>query len=147
MLNRDQILHHRGNLRRTVVAVPEWGGDVIIQEFTAAQRDTIEMASVVNVGGRNMQRIPEHSRARLVALAVINEDGSPVFTLDDLPALSELPAAGLERVVKAIQEQNRLDADPMEQARKNLESSPLSEPGSESPSPSEAAPPKNSKRG
>jgi len=109
-LNRDQILE-ASDLKTETVAVPEWGGDVIVSSMTGATRDSWEQSLVLNVGGKSSVNM-ENMRARLVVATVVDESGNRLFTDADVAQLGAKSGAALERVCKVAQRLNGLtDAD------------------------------------
>lgn len=85
--------------------VPEWGGKQIrLKHLSARERDSFE-SSMVKMGKNGRQQLNnENFRARLVQLAAVKADGSPLFTRHDVKVLGDLPAAGLQRVFNKINE-------------------------------------------
>lgn len=95
VLNRAQILAPR-ELETEVVNVPEWGGDVIVRALTGTERDQFE-AGFIKEGGKGEMTL-ENTRARLVALSVVDDSGQRLFGIDDIDLLGQQPAAALDRV-------------------------------------------------
>ena len=94
MLNRDQILRQTA-LPRATLDVPEWGGTVTVRGLTGAERDAFEAGCMASRGGvRNLA----NARARLVCLAVCDEEGTRLFSDGDAAAIGQLSAAALDRV-------------------------------------------------
>lgn len=96
VLNRAQILAPR-ELETEVVNVPEWGGDVIVRALTGTERDQFE-AGFIKEGGKQGEMTLENTRARLVALSVVDDSGQRLFSIDDIDLLGQQPAAALDRV-------------------------------------------------
>ena len=94
LLDRDAILS-ADDAQTERVAVPEWGGDVLVGTITGKQRDEFE-ASMAS-GGKSMDNI----RAKMVALSARGEDGKPLFTRKDAEQLGAKSAAALDRVFTA----------------------------------------------
>lgn len=116
-LNRDQIIE-KSDLVTETVAVPEWGGEVIVSTMTGEARDEWEQSLVVTNGGKaetNMANI----RARLVIYSVVDENGNRLFNSGDIAALGRKSGAALERVCKVAQRLNALTADEVEQLKGN----------------------------
>lgn len=113
-LSRDAILG-ADDLKKTVVQVPEWGGEVIIATMTGAARDAWEQSLVGAKGGTNTSNI----RARLIAACAVDESGVRLFTDADAEALGRKSASALERCVKAAQQLNRLTEADLEDAKGN----------------------------
>lgn len=117
MLNRDQILE-AADLTTEVVAVPEWGGEVIVSAMTGAARDAWEQSLVVAVGGKARANM-ENIRARLVVATVVDESGNRLFADADVVALGRKSSAALERVCKAAQRLNGLTKADVESLKGN----------------------------
>ena len=100
LLTRQAILDAQ-DIGREVVPVPEWGGSVLIRGLTGRERDAFE-ASIVRMQrgapGAGMERSLQNIRARLVAMAAIDEAGARLFEDRDVRALGEKSAAALDRL-------------------------------------------------
>jgi hypothetical protein len=93
--------------------VPLWGYRVYIRELTGAERDKYEGERVqIRKGGVNIDSTD--TRAKLVAMGLVDADGKRVFELKDVPLITKLGAAGLDFVAEAISKLSGLktsDAD------------------------------------
>lgn len=116
-LNRDQILE-ANDLNTETVAVPEWGGDVIVSAMTGEARDAWEQSLVTAEGGKARTNLA-NIRARLVVATVVDEAGNRVFSDADITFLGRKSGAALERVCKAAQRLNALTAEDVEQLKGN----------------------------
>jgi len=114
MLTKEAILS-ANDLKRETVNVPEWGGDVLIQEMSGAQRDAYE-AHITDTGEDMRKRTV---RARYVAFSIIGEDGEPMFSVDDVEALAKKNAKALDRVFAAAAELNIFTEDAVKEAEGN----------------------------
>lgn len=93
LLNRDAIL--QANDRPTEeVAVPEWGGSVLVRGISGAERDALEASVRGSNGKMNMANV----RARMCAMSLVDEAGARLFTDREAAALGEKSAAALDRV-------------------------------------------------
>ena len=101
LLNKEQI-KTVSDLETQDIEVPEWGGTVRLKSLTGAERDRFE-ASVVQGQGRNTTVNMQNLRAKLVAQSAIGEDGSPLFTEEDVKWLGEKSAKALNRLFNAAQ--------------------------------------------
>lgn len=113
LLNREAILG-KDDLKKEVVSVPEWGGDVVVSTMTGAARDEWEQSLITNKTV-NMNNI----RARLIVATVVDEKGERLFDLGDVEALGKKSAAALDRCVKVAQKLNRLTENELEDLSKN----------------------------
>lgn len=92
-LTRDQILAV-DDLPRETVAVPEWGGELIIRGLTGRERDAYEQSLI---RGRGVVDY-DNARAKLLVRCIIDESGERVFTEDDADALGRKAGAVLDRL-------------------------------------------------
>lgn len=116
-LTRDAILG-AADLATEEVPVPEWGGVVLVRGLSGAQRDAYEASIVKNVGGKPKMDM-ENMRAKLVALCVVDDAGSPLFTMADVEALGRKSGAVLQRVFVVAQRLSGLATEDVEEAAKN----------------------------
>ena len=119
VLGRDAILAAQ-DIQQEVLPVPEWGGDVIVRALSGTQRDAFE-AGVVEQRGKDTKMNLVNIRARLVALSVVGEDGKPLFSEKDIPALGKKSARALQRVWDKARELSGLSDDDVEELAKNSE--------------------------
>lgn len=110
-LNKESILSCP-DLTTQAVDVPEWGGQVLIQSMTAAQRESFENS----LSGENKF---EGLRAKLVIASVVNESGVCVFTQDDAAALMAKSAAAIDRIALAVNKLNGFGDQAVEEAEGN----------------------------
>lgn len=117
MLTRDQILAVNDRQTETV-AVPEWGGDVLVSIMSGAARDAWEAGLVTRKGNKAEPNL-QNMRARLVAACVVDQDGNRLFSDADADALGSKSSAALDRVCKVAQRLNGLTDDELEAAKGN----------------------------
>ena len=140
-LGRDAILAAK-SLRTEEVAVPEWGGTVLVRELSGRERDEWE-ASLAVMRGKTMVPDVANIRAKLAARTIVGDDGEPVFTQQDVAALGELSAAALDRVFDVASRLSGLNPEDVEAMTGNSGAAPGG--GSSSASPAiSAAPSPNS---
>jgi hypothetical protein len=113
ILNREEILK-ASDLKKELVKVPEWGGEIYISMMTGASRDAWEQ-SLMATKGVSLDNI----RARLVAFTAVGEDGKRLFNNEDALLLGEKSATALERCVKVAQKINRLTESDLDELVKN----------------------------
>lgn len=87
-------------------------GRAWVRPMTAGEKDRWEAV--------HLKAPDQDFRARLVAACLCDEAGRLVFTEEDIPALSELPAHVLDPFCVAAARLNRMGAEEMEALRKNL---------------------------
>jgi hypothetical protein len=113
ILNKDAILK-ADDLKKEIVSVPEWGGEVIISAMTGYARDAWEQHLV-----QSKDNVLSNIRARLVVACAVDEEGNRLFTEGDVIALGEKSVAALERCVKVAQRLNRLTETDLDDLQKN----------------------------
>lgn len=116
-LSRDQILA-ASDLETREVEVPEWGGSVLVRALSGKERDAYE-ASLMLIRGKTQIPNLANMRAKLVARAIVDEDGKRLFTDQDVNALGLKSAAALNRVHDVVQELSGLNEGATEDAEEN----------------------------
>jgi hypothetical protein len=111
LLTKEAILA-ANDLPTERVAVPEWGGDVLVRTMTGADRDAFE-ASLIGKEGRM-----ENVRARLVSLTLCTETGERLFDDAEVAALGKKSARALDRVFSVAQRLNGIGTEQVEAAKK-----------------------------
>lgn len=101
LLSKAEILK-ANKLPSEVVAVPEWGGEVMVRGLNARQVDAWRM-SFLGAGGKVDPARMGNMRADLVSRSVVDEDGALVFGPGDVEALGELSSAAMDRVFDVAQ--------------------------------------------
>lgn len=79
------------------VDVPEWGVTLRVRGIGAAEREALLKGSVT-VEGKVRKFDPPEMRVRIVALAVVDEDGKRVFNDGDMAQLGRKSAAAIDRI-------------------------------------------------
>lgn len=118
LLTREQILGVV-DLGFEDVEVPEWGGAVRVGMLTGTERDALEQEIVVR-RGKKVDLNLANVRARLVALALIDEEGQRVFSEGDVKALGKKSAIALDRVFSVAMRLNGLNEKDIEELTGNL---------------------------
>lgn len=111
LLTKEAILA-ANDLPTERVAVPEWGGDVLVRTMTGADRDAFE-ASLI---GKSVRM--DNVRARLVSLTLCNEAGERMFDDAEIAALGKKSARALDRVFSVAQRLNGIGTEQVEAAKK-----------------------------
>lgn len=123
-LTRDQILNADD---RELVEVPvkEWGGSVYVRTLSGKERDEYEAGTMkFNAKTGNQEQNLENFRARLVALCVVDEKGTPLFNRHDVAALGNKSAAAVQRVYNKCQELNAISDKDVEELTEDFDESP-----------------------
>jgi len=118
LLNKEQI-KQASDIQTQDIEVPEWGGVVRLKSLTGAERDRFE-AGVVRGQGRNTTVNMKNLRAKLVAQSAIAEDGSPLFSEDDVKWLGEKSAKALNRLFNAAQSLSGLSDGDVKELTENF---------------------------
>jgi hypothetical protein len=127
-LTRDQIFN-LNDIQTKEIAVPEWGGSVLVRGLTGKERDQYE-AAIFQVKGNRATFKPDFVRARLVAMSVVDTQGERVFSDGDVLGLSTKGAAALDRVFTVARRLSGLSERDISEMTKNSES----DQGGDSPS-------------
>ncbi len=118
VLSKAQILA-AADLTTQTVAVPEWGGDVLIRSMTGTQRDAYENSLMVKDDAGKYRVDTENMRVKLVLFCAVDEQGAQLFDASELSALAGKSAAVIERLFKAAQSLNGMNPDAVAEAEKN----------------------------
>ena len=102
ILTRDAILA-ADDYHREYVDMPEWGGGVYVQMITA--KAGLEMVGHSEDDGQNQAVM---NVGRLLVMAVVDEAGRPLFTVEDIPALMEKPRTTIDRLSEAVMRLNKM---------------------------------------
>lgn len=118
LLNRDAILNAEDR-DYTEVECPEWGGSVRLRSITGRQRDEYE-TSLIEQRGNDRKMNLRNARAKLIVLCAVDEGGSPLFTPDDLNALSRKNAKPIDRLFDACRRLTGLSDDDVKELTENF---------------------------
>lgn len=127
LLTKDAILG--ADDRATVdVEVPEWGGTVRVRALSGTERDAYEvaLAGVRPDGTRRLNLV--NVRARLIAMACVDEAGERLFTDKDVEALGAKSGVAMQRVFEAAQALSGLTDEDVQELAEGFAPAP-SEPG------------------
>jgi hypothetical protein len=89
------------DLKVEEVDVPEWGGIVRLRPMSALE--AIEYTEANKAGDK------KHAAVRMAAVCVVDEDGNPAFTADQVAQLSKKSLAAFMRIQKVAMRINGLD--------------------------------------
>ena len=101
MLTREQILN-ADDMQHVDVEVPEWGGSVRVRTISGRERQRFQ--KMAQVDGETAEDFME----KLIVASACDEAGNPLFTVEDVKALSEKSAIPLERVFGEVARLNGL---------------------------------------
>jgi hypothetical protein len=121
ILTREQILQ-ASDLQRETVAVPEWGGEVVVRSMTGNERDQYEagMIELRQSGKKTSYSVRlEKARARLCSLTICDESGQRLFSEADMDSLGGKNASALDRVFDVAKRLSGLRESDVEELAKN----------------------------
>lgn len=131
LLGRDAILS-ASDATTEDVDVPEWGGTVRVRGLSGTERDQFESSMLVKRGKhRDVSLV--NARAKLVSLAVIDENGERVFSDSDVVALGHKSAAALTRVYEVASRLSGLSDEDVDELEGNSGAAPSGASTSDSP--------------
>ena len=102
--------------KRELVEVPEWDGSVYVKAMTGIERDKFE--NYVTKKKKNVEGV----MAYLCAIAMCDEDGKPIVTLNQVNDLNKKSVSALTRVFEAASRLNSLTDKDVEDLAKNSDS-------------------------
>jgi len=122
LLTRQQIIES-DDIPTEDVLVPEWGGVVCVKGLSGESRDAFE-SSMIKQRGDSMETNTRNMRARLVALSIVGEDGTLVFSTADVDALGLKSSKALDRVFAVSQRLSGLSKKDSDALAGNSEATP-----------------------
>lgn len=110
------------------VEVPEWGGSIFVRGLSGTDRDSFEMAMIVQKkvkGGKTESEVNfQNLRAKLIVrCAVDSEDkdkAQPIFTIADIEWLGSKSGAALQRIYAVAQRLSGLSNEEAEELASDL---------------------------
>ena len=129
MLTKEKILGS-DDIKKELVSVPEWGGDVYVRMMSGAERDNFEQ----KMGRKRKEHIDgfiSNIRARLCVETIVNEKGEKLFTDADIAELGSKCAIALDRLFDKAQRLNGFTEEDIKELEKNLGSSQSEDSGSD----------------
>jgi len=118
-LTKDDILNAMDR-HFEEVPVPEWGGVVRVSTITGAARDRFETGVRSDNGKMNLANV----RARLVAVACVDDKGNLIFSDSDVMALGEKSAVALDRVFDVAMKLAGLRPQDVDELTENFTATP-----------------------
>lgn len=98
ILTKDEILKAE-DIQKEFVDVPEWGGSVYVKMLTGKERDQLESSVITGPGQRDFENL----RAKLIALSVVDENGTRLFDFNESNLLGDKSARVLDRLFSVAQ--------------------------------------------
>jgi hypothetical protein len=112
-LTKNDILKQK-KLKTEIVDIPEWGGSIIVQEMTAAQRDSFE-AWTLSQGEGNTKGM----RVAILIHTVVDENGKQIFTDLDMPDLAKKSGVIIDKIAAVGLRLNGMTEEAVEEEVKN----------------------------
>lgn len=113
MLTRDSILAAR-DFDLVEVDVPEWGGSVYLRGLSSRDRDRFEAGLAESNDMNNL-------RARLVVLALVDENGNRLFGDEEAAILGEKNAVVMGRLFDEVRNISGMSDEALGIAEGNLD--------------------------
>lgn len=123
ILGRDAILQN-STFKQREVPVPELGGALLVRELTGLhaaefQRRSMALVDTQKTQIRDAKDLAELS-AQVWVWGVIDQDGQALFTRDDIPRITGMPARIVDLVADAILDLSGLSQRALRRSKKNL---------------------------
>lgn len=103
------------DMRTVTVEVPEWNTSVKVRTITGAERDAWELSQLADRKGNTLSNL----RASFVAITAVKDDGTLIFTPQQVAALGNKSAKALDRIYTAAATLNGLTKKDEEELAKN----------------------------
>lgn len=132
LLSKEDILKADDRETRDV-DVPEWGGVVRVRELSGTDRDAYDASRMVEGPDGKFHPDFGNSRAKLVALSVVDEDGNLLFNELDVGRLGQKSSTALQRVADVAAELSGLTQQAGQELGKDSEPPPNDDSGLSSP--------------
>lgn len=114
VLTADKILHSK--LKKVLLNIPEWGGDVYIIEPTGLERSEFELITKnLNENDDIFKTIRGHCAVK----CIVDEKGNRLFNDDQVNDLNKLSANALDRVLDAYRNLSEMDDKDIQATAKN----------------------------
>lgn len=108
-LSKQDILQ-ASDLPTEEVYVPEWGGSVLVRGMTAAERDRFE-AEIVRQTREGVKVELHGIRAKLCAMAIVDEQGNRLFSDEEIAILGNKSASALQRIFEVALRLSRFSGE------------------------------------
>lgn len=96
-LSREAFLNTKIEVPLNKVDIPELGGSVYVKGMTAKERSAFEVSLQTN-GKRSLRKM-QLFREMLVVKCCCDEQGTKLFTKEDMSTIGDLPITVVERIV------------------------------------------------
>lgn len=120
VIDRAAFLKPAGR-RKVDVALPELGNGSVVPVWGMTAREwTVFQSEQQGANGKPNAKAKQ-VRERLVVACCRDDAGAPLFTAADLPAIGDMPAGVVERIVNAALEVSGITSSDVESLAKNSE--------------------------
>ncbi len=132
LLTRDQIIQAE-DLPSETVAVPEWGGSVIVRGLTGSERGRFQNSilsqngKAPGVGNVDMKE----AEMRLVAYCVVDEEGKRLFGEKDIQNLGKKSGLALNRITTVAMRLSGFTESDLQDLTENFEITQSGDTGSD----------------
>ncbi|MHA1809371.1 MAG: hypothetical protein ACTSYH_03560 [Candidatus Heimdallarchaeaceae archaeon] len=117
LLSKEQIIKCK-DLKTEEVSVPEWGGEVLVQELNGTDR--LEIYSICFKDDKKVD-LPLLQK-ELASRSIVDKEGKRLFvSSEDIEKLIAKSGAALERIYQVALKLSGLSTEKMEEAAKNSE--------------------------
>lgn len=113
ILNKNTILS-AVDLARETVNVPEWGGDIVLQEMTALDRE--KLRGELDIDGDKVST--DNLAGRVLVRCIVDDAGVRIFNDDDAEILGNKGQKPLRRLFEKAMAMNAMFTDDEEEVKK-----------------------------
>ena len=143
-LTRDDLLNAGSQRVIEPVEIPELGGIVYVQGLTSAERDRYEQSVMQRRGGQLIPNLT-NARAKLIMMTLVDEDGSVLFTEEELGILGNIQARTLQRIWNKAADLSGITEEDVDALEKDFGSAPRDGSSSDSPGISDSQQPSSAR--
>lgn len=118
-------------LKPEQLEIPEWGGFIYIRPITLEEQGKLADLGAKYEKANNQARLKECTLS-LIEWTVVEEDGSPTFTHQEVAQLCKAQAAAILRIQENVLKISGLTEEARKNLEKNLQPTSASEPDSSS---------------
>ena len=122
MLTKEQITK-ADDIKYEMVPVPEWDGEVRVRTLSGKERDAFE-DSITKSKGKDTAVNMNNLRAKLCALAMVDEAGDRLFHDRDIGMLGNKSSKALDKIFDVAQRLSGIGSKDIEELVKNSDADP-----------------------
>ena len=113
MIDREQFLAAAARPRRFQNVTIPGLGEVRIRSLRERERSKFEAMNLDENGKPNLERLLDAKR-RLIVMSVVDAEGSPILTAEDVDALADLDSGIVSRLCDEISKHSGITATDLE---------------------------------